>query len=124
MWQILAIAAGGAIGSVFRFWASTFCYQWLGRDFPYGTLAVNIIGSLLIGFLSVFMVERLSFSGEWRAAILVGFLGGFTTFSSFSLETFTLLQNGEHDKALLNMIFNVCFCLLAVWGGIIAARAL
>jgi CrcB protein len=123
-WQIIAIALGGALGSVLRFLTANAVYQWLGRDFPYGTLSVNLIGSALIGFLAEIMIGRLSLSAEWRGAVLIGFLGGFTTFSTFSLETLVLLENGEAGKALLNILASVLLCVLAAWGGLILARQL
>lgn len=119
--QILAIAAGGAIGALMRFWVSSGIYTLLGRDFPYGTLAVNLLGSLIMGFLSILMLERLT-SVEWRTAILIGFLGAFTTFSTFSLETLNLLNAGETHKALLNIFLSVTLCLIATWIGMVAAR--
>lgn len=117
MIQILAIAAGGAIGSVLRYAVSTGVYSILGRNFPYGTLAVNVAGSFLMGFLFVLMVERLDMSGMWRMAILVGFLGAFTTFSTFSIETVNLIQGGDYMRALLNIAISVAFCLAATWIG-------
>jgi CrcB protein len=119
---LLAIAGGGALGAVSRFWLSTLVYQWLGRDFPYGTLAVNVIGSLLMGFLSYWLIERVPLSVEWRALILIGFLGSFTTFSTFSLETLKLINDGQLDKALLNMMLSVMVCVGAAWLGLIIAR--
>ena len=115
--QILAIAAGGAVGSVLRYAVSTGVYSMLGRNFPYGTLAVNVIGSFLMGLLFVLMVERLDMSAVWRMAILVGFLGAFTTFSTFSIETVNLLQGGDFMRAFLNVTVSVAFCLVATWVG-------
>ena len=120
----LAIAAGGACGSVLRFWMSGAVYAWLGRDFPYGTLAVNVLGSLFMGFLSVLMIERMSIGPEWRAALLVGVLGAFTTFSTFSMETLNLLENGAVIKAVANAMVSVMLCLMAVWLGVVAGRQL
>ena len=117
MIQILAIAAGGAVGSVLRYAVSTGVYSMLGRNFPYGTLAVNVIGSFLMGLLFVLMVERLDMSAVWRMAILVGFLGAFTTFSTFSIETVNLLQGGDFMRAFLNVTLSVAFCLVATWVG-------
>jgi CrcB protein len=117
MMQILAIAAGGAVGSVLRYAVSTGVYSMLGRNFPYGTLAVNVIGSFLMGLLFVLMVERMDMSAVWRMAILVGFLGAFTTFSTFSIETVNLLQGGDFMRAFLNVTVSVAFCLAATWVG-------
>jgi len=122
--QILAIAGGGAVGAVARFLVSTGVYRLLGRDFPWGTLAVNAIGSFVMGLLFVLLLERSLMAPEYRAAILVGFLGSFTTFSTFSLETLTLVEQGEASRAMLNVAISVMLCLVACWAGIVAARAL
>ena len=124
MLQILAIAGGGAVGAVARFLVSTGVYRLFGRDFPWGTLAVNVFGSFGMGLLFVLLLERSLIGPEARAAILVGFLGSFTTFSTFSLETLTLVEQGEMLRALLNVAVSVLLCVAACWAGIIAARAL
>ena len=121
---IAAIAIGGATGALLRFWVAAWVYSYLGRGFPYGTLAVNVVGSLLMGLLSVWLIERFSLGPEWRAAVLVGFLGAFTTFSTFSLETLNLIESGEHIKALANMVLSVVLCVGAAWVGVIAGRQL
>ena len=123
MLQTVMIAFGGALGALLRFWVSTGFYQLLGRDFPYGTLAVNVIGSLLMGFLSMWMIDRL-FATEWKMAVLVGLLGAFTTFSTFSLDTFYLIENQDYLKALLNITSNVLLCIVALWLGMLLARQL
>ncbi len=122
--QVLAIAAGGAAGSVLRFWMSTWVHSFAGRSFPYGTLAVNVIGCLLMGFLFVLLVERMSDNAVWRAALLIGVLGGFTTFSSFSIETFNLLEQGDSLKAGVNALSSLVLCLGATWAGVILGRQL
>ncbi len=122
MKTLLLIACGGALGAASRYAASLGVYAWLGRGFPYGTLFVNVTGSFLIGLLSMLLVERFSLGGEWRAAILVGFLGAFTTFSTFSLETLNLFEQGDGARALLNVLLSVVLCLLAVWSGVGLAR--
>ncbi len=118
----LAIAAGGALGAVARFAMSHQVYQWFGREFAWGTLSVNVVGSLIMGFLAVLLVDKLGASSEWRAFVMVGFLGAFTTFSTFSFETLQYIQTGELTKALLNIMINVLACLLAVWAGVVAGR--
>ena len=120
--QILAIAAGGATGAVLRFWVSSGVYALLGRGFPYGTLAVNVIGSLAMGFLSVLMLERMVAGAEWRAFVLVGLLGAFTTFSTFSIETLNLMQDALYLRALSNVLLSVEACIGAAMLDVILAR--
>ncbi len=122
--QYLAIAVGGAAGAVCRFWVSANVHAWLGRGFPWGTLVVNVAGSLLLGLLAVLMLERMSLAPEWRAALLIGFLGAFTTFSTFSLETVNLMEQGQHGRALANVGFSVLSCVGAAWLGVALGRAL
>lgn len=124
MQQLILIAAGGAIGAVMRFGVSNGVHAVFGRDFPYGTLTVNVLGSLLIGFGYITMLERLNLGPEWRAFIIIGILGAFTTFSTFSLETFNLIESGEMIKAAANILLSVTICLLAAWIGILVARQL
>lgn len=119
---VLAIAGGGAIGALLRYWMSGWLYALFGRGFPIGTLAVNVLGSLAMGFLYVWLVERASLSAEWRAALLVGLLGAFTTFSTFSLETLNLVENGALLKAALNVVLSVSLCVGATWLGMIMGR--
>jgi CrcB protein len=123
MLQVTVIALGGALGALMRFWVSTGFYTLLGRDFPYGTLAVNLIGSLLMGFLTIWMLDKV-LAPEWKMAVLIGFLGAFTTFSTFSLDTFYLIESDAYFKALLNIFSNVLLCILAVWIGMLLARQL
>jgi CrcB protein len=124
MLQLVAIAGGGALGALARFWVSSGVYQLLGKSFPWGTLTVNVVGSFAMGFLLVLFLERLAAAPEWRAAVLVGFLGAFTTFSTFSIETLTLMEQGELSKALLNVLVSVLLCVAACWLGLILARSL
>jgi len=124
MMNIVYIAGGGAVGALLRYWMSTGVHTLLGKGFPYGTLAVNITGSLLIGFLYVLLYERLETSQELRAVLLIGVLASFTTFSTFSIETLRLIEVGEPLKAMLNIILSVTLCLTGCWLGIIAGRHL
>lgn len=122
MTQIIAIAAGGAVGALLRFWVSSGVYALLGRGFPYGTLAVNVIGSLLMGLLYVFFLERMTVSAELRGAVLIGLLGSFTTFSTFSIETLNLIEQAEYMKAGLNALLSVLACVIAAWFGLMVGR--
>ncbi|MBT3093689.1 MAG: fluoride efflux transporter CrcB [Candidatus Thiodiazotropha sp. (ex Lucina pensylvanica)] len=122
--QLIAIAFGGAVGALFRFWVSSGIYSLLGRGFPYGTLVVNVLGSLVMGFLYVLLLERTTVSPEMRGALLIGFLGAFTTFSTFSIETLNLLEQAELLKAGLNLLVSVIACVLACWFGLAVGRQL
>jgi len=122
--QVIAVAVGGALGSALRFGVSSWVHALVGRAFPYGTLAVNIVGCLAMGFLFVWFLERMADAAVWRAGVLIGLLGGFTTFSAFSMETFTLFEDGFHARALVNVIANVVLCLMATWIGVWIGRSL
>ena len=122
MKALVFIAIGGAFGAVLRYGASLSVYSLLGRGFPYGTLFVNVSGSLLMGLLSVIMLERFNIDSEWRAAVLVGVLGSFTTFSTFSIETLNLLEQGDVMRATANIVLSVLVCLAAVWFGVLIGR--
>jgi CrcB protein len=120
--QIFAIMIGGALGAALRYLVSNGVYSLLGRDFPYGTLAVNVIGSFLMGILTVLLVERGESDPLLKLAILVGFLGAFTTFSTFSLDTLVLIDKGALMLAFFNMLGSVMICVSAVWLGMIIAK--
>jgi len=124
MQQLVAIGVGGAVGSMLRYWLSTAVHVVAGRAFPYGTLAVNVFGCLVMGFLFVLFLERLADNTVWRAGVLIGVLGGFTTFSAFSIETFNLVEQGELLKALANVLLSVVLCLGATWLGVTLGRQL
>ena len=118
----VAVGAGGAVGSVLRYLLSNVVARAMGSTFPYGTVLVNVIGSFLIGLLYVWMMERVGARPELRAFLIVGVLGGFTTFSSFSLETVTLLMQESHTKAIANVFVSVLLCIGCTWLGIQLAR--
>ena len=120
----VAIAAGGAFGALFRYWVSVGVHKFAGGDFPYGTLAVNVAGSLLMGALYVLFIERMDVNPVWRGALLIGLLGAFTTFSTFSVKTLNLVENGESLRALVNVVASVILCIAACWIGMVAGRQL
>ena len=119
----LWVALGGALGSVARYACSGIAVRWLGASFPYGTLFVNVAGSFAIGLLAALVAAdgRRLLSADARAFLLVGVLGGFTTFSSFSLETLNLARSGALGPAILNVAGSVALCLAAVSLGFASA---
>jgi fluoride exporter len=120
------IAVGGALGSVARFWCSGLAARHGGETFPWGTLVVNVVGSFVIGFVSTLTGPdgRWFLGARWREFIMIGVCGGYTTFSSFSLQTLSLAQDGQWGKAGGNIFLSVMLCLVAVWLGHVAATAL
>lgn len=120
----LFIATFGALGCVVRYYLSGWVYSLLGRSFPYGTFIVNILGAFLIGLIMEFALRSTLVSPNLRIGLTVGFLGGLTTFSTFSYETFRLLEEGEFLIATGNVLGSVLVCLAFTWLGIIAARSL
>lgn len=125
MLNISLIFIGAGLGGVLRFLISNLTYSAFGRIFPYGTLLVNVTGCLLMGLLFVLLIERIDGVGsEWRSFLLIGFLGGYTTFSSFSIETITLFENGAITSGLLNILLSNILCILASWIGVIGGRQL
>ena len=125
MLKILMVGLGGAGGSILRYLASGYVQQLLNSaTFPYGTLAVNVLGCLVIGFLSELAEAHGMFTAETRALILIGMLGGFTTFSTFGNESMNLLRDGESTLALINIGASILLGLAAVWLGRTAAYTL
>ena len=120
----VAIAVGGSLGAVSRYWMSTSIYQWLGFGFPWGTLAVNLLGSLTMGFLSELLVDRFHVSDEIRIGLLAGFLGSFTTFSTFAIDVLQLGTNQSAVKAIFYILLSVLLCVLGAWAGLLAAKQL
>ena len=120
------VALGGAIGSVARFWCSGLVANALGQTFPWGTLVVNIAGSLVIGFTATLTGPdgRMFVPSDVRTFIMVGICGGYTTFSSFSLQTLALMQDGEWFQAGGDVVLSVVLCMVSVWLGHVLAASI
>lgn len=122
----LLAGLGGAIGSIGRVMMTNTVSRWAGDEFPFGTIAVNVTGALLMGLLAGYgntEPGRLLFSPGARTFLMIGVLGGYTTFSSFSLQTFLLLEQGNISGALLNILLSVLLCVAGIWVGFMAIRA-
>lgn len=113
------VAIGGALGSVARYWCSGLVARWFGESFPWGTLVVNVVGSFIIGLFATLTAPdgRLFLPTEARVFVMVGILGGYTTFSSFSLQTLALARDGEWVSVGMNVLLSVALCLSFVWAG-------
>lgn len=126
MLAYLCVAFGSALGGMFRYWCAVIAAAWLGDGFPWGTIFINILGSFIIGFFGALTGP----DGRWRVRpelrifVMVGFCGGYTTFSSFSLQTVELMQRGNPAGAAANVFGSIVLCLAAVWLGHGGARAL
>jgi fluoride exporter len=124
MWTYLAIAIGGTLGCWARFGQTNLVQAIYGRDFPFATLSINVLGSFLMGFLFIETVERLTLPPELRTGILTGFLGGYTTFSTYSMELLLLVEQGDVGKAFLYFILSVVLGFAGAFFGAYIARNL
>lgn len=120
--DLLLVAIGGALGAMSRFAVGLLAARWLGKEFPWGTLLVNVAGCFAIGIVLRVVLQLESASDEtrvaiWQRGVAVGFLGGLTTFSTFSADTVTALSSGRSGLAILNIAANVLLCLAATWAG-------
>lgn len=122
--KILIIGFGGFIGAVMRYSISGWVQKFFSGNFPYGTLVVNIIGSLILGFFLVLSEGRFTFNPAWRSFVAVGMMGALTTFSTFSYETVMLLQENLYVQAGLNTLLNVILTFIAVWAGMVIAKVI
>jgi CrcB protein len=124
MTKYLMVGIGGALGSILRFSVGGYVSNRLGVRFPYGTFLINCTGSFLIGLVVTLLAERTHWSPNWRYLIPIGFIGGYTTFSTFELETFRNFQDGEILIAGLNVALSVVIGFVSVWLGIITGRTI
>ena len=124
MTTVALIALFGALGCLSRYYLSGWVYDLAGRAFPYGTLAVNVVGAYLIGLIMEFSLRSTLVSPNLRIGLTIGFLGGLTTFSTFSYETFRLLEEGNFLLVTVNVLVSVVVCLAFTWLGIVSARYL
>jgi CrcB protein len=124
MTKYLMVGIGGALGSILRFSVGGYVSNRLGVRFPYGTFLINCTGSFLIGLVVTLLAERTHWSPNWRYLIPIGFIGGYTTFSTFELETFRNFQDGEILVAGLNVALSVVIGFVSVWLGIITGRTI
>lgn len=122
MERVLLVAFGGAIGSVLRYLTSLLAAQWLGVDFPYGTLIVNLVGSFVIGFVQQVGTEALLIPEDVRVFLTTGMMGGLTTYSTFSYETVRLVEANAWHLAWINVVVTTAICLLLCFLGIAAGR--
>jgi fluoride exporter len=118
------VGLGGFIGSIARFWLGGYISNRMGARFPYGTFVINISGSFLIGLVVTMLAERAHWSANWRYFIPIGFIGAYTTFSTFEFETFQSFRDGELLIAFLNVILSVTVGFIAVWLGVLTGRSL
>ena len=124
MWTYIAIAFFGTLGCWARYAMTNLVQTVYGKAFPYATLSINVGGSFLMGFLFIETLERLTISPELRTGILTGFIGGYTTFSTFEMEIFLLVEQGEGPKAALYLLLSVFLGFAAAFGGAYVARNL
>jgi CrcB protein len=124
MWAYIAIAIGGVLGCWARYAMTNLVQAIYGREFPYATLSINLLACFMMGFLFEETLERMTISPVLRVGILTGFIGGFSTFSTFAMETLLLAEQGEPAKSLLYVLLSIVFGLAAVTGGVYIARSL
>lgn len=122
MTTLLTIGCGGFLGAISRYLVSEWIYTVGGAGMPYGTLTVNIVGSFLLGITAQLIIAGNLLSSTASSFLGIGFLGAFTTFSTFSVQTLELLESGNPAKALLNILLNLSLCLIGAWGGLIIGR--
>lgn len=124
MMKVMLVGLAGLVGTLLRYWLAGAAGRRYGEAFPLGTLLVNTVGCFLAGLLFYLMQERFQVNENLRAVVMVGFLGGFTTFSAYGLQTFTLLRDGQFAFAAVNLLVSNAVGLLMVWAGYTLAKVL
>jgi fluoride exporter len=122
--KYLMVGVGGGLGSILRFWLGSYIGGRLGSRFPYGTFVINVTGSFLIGMVLTILAEKTQWSPNWRYLIPIGFIGGYTTFSTFEYETLRLVQDGQMVTAMFNVVGSVMVGFAGVWAGAVAGRSI
>ena len=122
--EILTISVGAIFGANARYFLSRYCAKLLGPEFPYGTLLINVVGSLIVGFFVIWTTERVLIAPRWRLLVVIGFCGAFTTFSSYAFETMAYFEQGQWTLMFANFLSNNLLCLAAAIAGMALARLL
>ena len=124
MLKYVMVGVGGALGSILRFWLGSYIGNRMGTRFPYETFVINVTGSFLMGFVFALLTAKTDWSPNWRYLVPIGFIGGYTTFSSFEYETLRTIQDGQIGLGILYVGLSLMLGLFAVWGGVMAGRAI
>jgi fluoride exporter len=120
--KYVMVGVGGFIGAIARFWVGSYIGERMGTRFPYGTFVINISGSFLVGFIWTLLTAKAHLSPNWGYLIPVGFIGAYTTFSTFEFETLRSIQDGQFVMASLNVVLSVLLGFIAVWAGAVAGK--
>ncbi len=121
--KYIMVGIGGFLGAIARFWVGGYVYERMGTKFPYGTFVINVSGSFVIGLVMSILTERTHLHPNWRYLIPIGFIGAYTTFSTFEYETLAAARDGAWAVALANVVLSVAFGFVGVWLGMVAGRS-